>query len=149
MQLNAVVLPAPLGPISPTISYSFTSSVRSDSACRPPNRIDRSLTSSTDTGALHRGRAGLGRRMELEAMARHPARDGLELRTDPASVEQQRLQEEQGADQTGQPFLPRPVVAVQHRYVNEDVVHPTQAEELVQQLAQQAEERARDDDTQP
>lgn len=41
--LKSVVLPAPFGPIIPKISFSFTSNVRFDRACRPPKRFVRSL----------------------------------------------------------------------------------------------------------
>ena len=50
MQLNTVVLPAPLGPISPNISPFFTSKLRSSTAFSPPKYIfsprTRSATSS-------------------------------------------------------------------------------------------------------
>src|SRR4051812_22046031 len=48
MQLKSVVLPAPLGPIRPTISHSSTLSETSSSACKPPKRIDTLSSSSTD-----------------------------------------------------------------------------------------------------
>ena len=41
-----VVLPAPFGPISPTSSPSFTSSVTSLSACTPPKLTERPVTRS-------------------------------------------------------------------------------------------------------
>lgn len=41
--LKSVVLPAPFGPIIPKISFSLTSNVRFDRACRPPKRLVRSL----------------------------------------------------------------------------------------------------------
>src|SRR5688500_15201680 len=47
MQLNKVVLPAPFGPISPTISHSGTWTLTSLSATRPPKRIPVSLISRT------------------------------------------------------------------------------------------------------
>src|SRR4051812_27811265 len=59
MQLNAVVLPAPLGPISPTISHSSTFRLSPSIAVRPPKRMVRSRTSSTDTAALHRSDAAV------------------------------------------------------------------------------------------
>src|SRR5258707_308819 len=43
---NSVVLPAPLGPISPTISPSRTSSEAWSTAFRPPNDFESSRTSS-------------------------------------------------------------------------------------------------------
>ena len=47
-RLNTVVLPAPLGPMSPTISFSFTSRVTPSTAFRPPNMMPRSFTSNND-----------------------------------------------------------------------------------------------------
>src|SRR4051794_28889911 len=46
MQLKIVVLPAPFGPINPTISNSSTLMVTSRRACRPPNRMEMQLASS-------------------------------------------------------------------------------------------------------
>ena len=45
--LNAVVLPAPLGPISATISPSLTSMLRSSTATTPPNCMVTCSTRST------------------------------------------------------------------------------------------------------
>src|SRR4051812_29574774 len=101
MQLKAVVLPAPFGPISPTISNSFTSRVTSCNACRPPKRIDRSRTSSTDMGALHRTRAGVRVIVHREATALEPALDRGDALADPARVEDERLQQQHGADEPG------------------------------------------------
>src|SRR5690348_2251839 len=124
MQLNAVVLPAPLGPIRPTISNSLTSRLTSCSACRPPKRIDRSRTSSTDTGALHSAWAGVGRVVvQGERMAGQPAGERPQLTAEPAGVEDQRLQQQQRADQSGQRALVGAVVALEHRDVLELVVH--------------------------
>src|SRR5512133_149500 len=47
IQLKSVVLPAPLGPMSPTISPSFTDRVTLSLATRPPNRLVRLTTSSS------------------------------------------------------------------------------------------------------
>src|SRR5215469_6705723 len=41
MTLNSVDLPAPLGPISPTISPALTSRLTSETATRPPKRLVR------------------------------------------------------------------------------------------------------------
>src|SRR5689334_24084862 len=113
MQLKAVVLPAPFGPISPTISNSLTSSVTSCSACRPPKRIDRSRTSSTDTGALHSAGAGVGRVVvQRERVAGQPAAQRSQLRAETARVEDQGLQQQPRADQPGQRALVRAVVAL-------------------------------------
>src|SRR5437879_12189809 len=51
--LNVVVLPAPFGPMMPTISNSSTWMVTSRAACRPPKRIESSRASSTDIGDHH------------------------------------------------------------------------------------------------
>src|SRR4051812_20709488 len=68
MQLKMVVLPAPLGPIKPTISNSSTLMLTSLSACRPPKRMEmlsvsrtcmHALRSRTAQAALHRHRAAL------------------------------------------------------------------------------------------
>src|SRR4051812_24143917 len=102
MQLKAVVLPAPFGPIRPTISNSLTSSETSCSACRPPKRMDRSRTSSTDTGALHSAGAGVGRVVvQGERVTRQPAGQRPQLSAESAGVEDQCLQEQQGTDETG------------------------------------------------
>src|SRR3954471_3946407 len=103
MQLKAVVLPAPFGPMSPTISNSLTSRLTSCSACRPPKRIDRSRTSSTDTGALHRGQAAVAVRVvHAEPLALEPPLDRCDRLADAAGVEDERLQQEQRADEAGQ-----------------------------------------------
>src|SRR4051794_9777838 len=99
MQLNAVVLPAPFGPISPTISNSLTSSETSSSACSPPNRIDRSRTSSTDTGALHSARPGVLVAVQREPPAGQPAGQRRELLPDAARVQDDGEQQEQRADE--------------------------------------------------
>ena len=39
--LNMVVLPAPFGPISPTISFSSIVRLKSETAFNPPNSIDK------------------------------------------------------------------------------------------------------------
>src|SRR4051794_35642337 len=99
MQLKAVVLPAPLGPIRPTISNSLTVRVRSCSACSPPKRIDRSVTSSTDTGALHRCGTGIRVVVELEPVTGHPARDRPHGGPQASRVEDEGLEEEQRTDE--------------------------------------------------
>src|SRR5687768_13756631 len=51
--LNVVVLPAPFGPMIPTISSSPAVMVTSEAACSPPKRMLSPLASSTDIGDLH------------------------------------------------------------------------------------------------
>ncbi len=59
MQLKSVVLPAPLGPIRPTISPGSMTSETSRLATRPPNRLVHDSTSSrAGTGQLLAGCAG-------------------------------------------------------------------------------------------
>src|SRR5688572_28921480 len=103
MQLNAVVLPAPLGPMRPTISYSLTSRLTSWRACRPPKRIDRSRTSSTDTGALHRSGPGLLARVQhvvhVERLAGQPVEVRLELLRETAGELHDREQQAERAEQ--------------------------------------------------
>src|SRR3954451_9438783 len=68
MQLKTVVLPAPLGPIKPTISNSSTLMLTSLSACSPPKRMEmlsvsrtcmHALRSGSAAGSMHRERAAL------------------------------------------------------------------------------------------
>ncbi len=47
IRLNTVLLPAPLGPISPRISPLFISNETSFTATSPPNRLTSPLTSSS------------------------------------------------------------------------------------------------------
>src|SRR5262245_16206322 len=54
MQLNSVVLPAPLGPMSPTISPASTLSETSRLASRPPKRLVAACTVSRAAIALRR-----------------------------------------------------------------------------------------------
>src|SRR4029077_3212918 len=51
MRLNAVVLPAPFGPISARISFSRTVKLTSCTARRPPKRLHRSLTTRASATA--------------------------------------------------------------------------------------------------
>src|SRR5688500_2258371 len=101
MQLKAVVLPAPFGPISPTISYSLTSRLKSWSACRPPKRIDRSRTSSTDTGALHSAGAVVLRVQEsvhVEGLAPRPVEERPQLLPEAAGELHDRQQQAEGPE---------------------------------------------------
>src|SRR5437868_6141588 len=80
MQLNAVVLPAPLGPIRPTISHSSTDRLSPSIATRPPKRIVRSRTSSTDTAALQSAGPGFAVWvMKGELVPGEPAGDRREV----------------------------------------------------------------------
>src|SRR3954452_16836082 len=142
MQLKAVVLPAPLGPMRPTISKSLTSSVTSCSACSPPNRMDRSRTSSTDTGALHSARTGVSRVVvQGERVARQPTCQRPQLRAQPTRVEDQRLQQQQRPDHAGDRALAGAVVALEDRHVLQVDGNRLGEEELVEQVVEDAEER--------
>src|SRR3954469_17932559 len=138
MQLNAVVLPAPFGPIRPTISNSFTSRLTSCSACRPPKRMDRSCTSSTDMGALHRSRSAVRVVVHREPRALEPALDRGNALADPAWVEDERLQQQHRADEAGEGTLVGPVVAVQDRHVLDEVPEAVPGDEqLVEQVVEE------------
>src|SRR3954454_16738514 len=74
--LNLVVLPAPFGPMMPTISHSPSLMLTSRAACRPPKRMERSRVSSTDIGDLHLLHVS---DMRIEAVPRQPVLDGTDL----------------------------------------------------------------------
>src|SRR5215204_3448645 len=97
--LNNVVLPAPFGPITPTISPSPMATLTSRLACTPPKRIDRSRVSSTDIGDLHLLQPAV---VAVEAMAGHPALHRADLLADPAGeLDQVDQQQERADDQRG------------------------------------------------
>src|SRR6478672_13861725 len=87
MQLKHVVFPAPLGPMSPTISNSSTSRATSSRACRPPKRIERSTASRTGIDTF-RTWAAAG--VQLEALALEPATDGRGDRAETVGLEDHR-----------------------------------------------------------
>src|SRR5881398_3291536 len=100
MQLNAVVLPAPFGPIRPTISHSSTFRLSPSIAVRPPKRMVRSRTSSTDTAALHRSDAAVPVRVvQGELVAREPAGKGTDHLAETTGIEDHGLQQQRGADE--------------------------------------------------
>src|SRR3954452_18041811 len=99
MQLKAVVLPAPFGPISPTISHSSTFRLSPSIAVRPPKRMVRSRTSRTDTAALHRSDAAVAIRVvQRERVAGEPPREWTNDLTETTGVEDHRLQQQHSAD---------------------------------------------------
>src|SRR5258705_2284611 len=83
MMLKVVVLPAPLGPMTPTISHSPARRLTSRAACTPPKRIEQRCTSSTDIAHLDLGVVGV---LEAEPPAPQPALDGPDLLAHPARV---------------------------------------------------------------
>src|SRR5437764_11071366 len=86
MQLKHVVLPAPLGPMRPTISNSSTLRLTSDRACSPPKRMDSSTDSRTGIDALG-SRPAL--ELHLEALTLEPAPDGRRHRPEAFGLEDQ------------------------------------------------------------
>src|SRR5260370_32045398 len=83
MMLKVVVLPAPLGPITPTISHSPARRLTFRAACTPPKRIEQPCTSSTDIAHPDLGVVGV---LETEPPAPQPALDGPDLLAHPAGV---------------------------------------------------------------
>src|SRR5437868_11480775 len=111
MQLNAVVLPAPFGPIRPTISHSSTDRLSPSIATRPPKRIVRSRTSSTDTAALQSAGPGFAVWvMEGELVPGEPAGERPDDLAKAARVQHHRLKQQGRADDVGDVEL---VVAVE------------------------------------
>src|SRR3954447_177192 len=99
MQLKAVVLPAPFGPISPTISHSSTFRLSPSIAVRPPKRMVRSRTSSTDTAALHRSDAAVAVRVvQAELVTREPPRERPDHLAQTAGIHDHGLQQQRRAD---------------------------------------------------
>src|ERR1041384_7493796 len=95
MMLNAVVLPAPLGPMTPTISHSPTEMLTSVLANTPPNRIETLRVSSTDIGDLHLLQPTV---LQVELLAAEPAHDRTDLLADPTREEDERDQQEDRPD---------------------------------------------------
>src|SRR5688572_13234295 len=74
--LNVVVLPAPFGPMMPTISHSPSWMLTSRAAWMPPKRMERLRVSSTDIADRHLLHvAGV----QVEAVAGDPALDRPDL----------------------------------------------------------------------
>src|SRR3954467_8097525 len=95
MQLKIVVLPAPLGPMSPTISNSPTLTLTSRSAWRPPKRMLTSRVSRTGIDAL---RARPRSHVKTEASALEPSPDRCGDRSEPLRLEDQRDDGEDARD---------------------------------------------------
>src|SRR3954453_7035615 len=87
MQLKHVVLPAPLGPMRPTISNRATCRPTSRRAWSPPKRIDRSTASRTGIDTLGaRPTAGV----HVESLTLEPAPDRRRDRSQPLGLEDHR-----------------------------------------------------------
>src|SRR5687768_10197261 len=95
MQLKRVVLPAPLGPMMPTISHSPTCSWTSARACTPPKRMETESISSTDIGDLH---LLLGAGVDVEAAAEQPAPHGRDLLAQPTREHREGEEQEERSD---------------------------------------------------
>src|ERR1041384_7129893 len=137
MMLNVVVLPAPFGPMTPTISHSPAESVTFRAACTPPKRIEQPRTSSTDIAHPHFRVVGV---LEAEPPAPQPARQRPDLLADPARVTGEGEQEQHRPDHDrgvllGQRLEPRNLEAV--------------LEELVEEHADEREEGRADHDPGP
>src|SRR4051794_896714 len=103
MQLNAVVLAASMGPINPTISHSLTARFKPSMAVRPPKRMVRSRTSSTDitTSGQSGGSCITVLVVQREPMAREPLRERTQHLPETTRIEDDRLQQQARADDVG------------------------------------------------
>src|SRR5438309_262433 len=105
MQLNSVVLPAPLGPMMPTISHSPACSVTFCNALTPPKWMLTSSTSSTDIADLHL----LHRTsVDVEPAAKQPLPDWRDLLADTAREPGDRQQQQNRADNNPDEVLWQP-----------------------------------------
>src|SRR5688500_9555134 len=142
MMLNVVVFPAPLGPITPTISHSPARSVTSLAACTPPKRIEQPRASSTDiahplSASGDRGVVGV---LQAEAAAPQRALERPDLLTHAAGMAGQGEPQRHRSDDDrgvllGQRLEPPDLEAV--------------LEELVEQVTDQRKESRADHDTGP
>ena len=95
MMLSVVVLPAPLGPMTPTISHSPARRLTFLAACTPPKWMEQPCTSSTDIAHPHFRVAGV---LEAEPPAPEPALDGPDLLAHATGVAGEGEQEQQRPD---------------------------------------------------
>src|SRR5688572_3636298 len=79
--LNVVVLPAPFGPMMPTISHSPSRMLTSRAAWMPPNRMERPWVSSTDIADRHLLDVP---GVQVEAVPGKPSLDRTDLLPQPA-----------------------------------------------------------------
>src|SRR3990170_6386381 len=98
MRLNSVVFPAPLGPITPTISHSPAFRLTSRLAWTPPKAMEQSRASSTDITDPDLGLAGP---VEAETATLQPALDRPDLLADAARVGGEGEEQEQRPDDDG------------------------------------------------
>src|SRR5207237_8495593 len=142
MTLNVVVLPAPLGPMTPTISHSLARRLTLRAACTPPKRIEQPCTSSTDIAhpfpaSQDCGVVGV---LEAEPPAPQPALDGPDLLADPARVAGEGEQQQHRPDDDGGVLLGQDL---------EPGHAEPAAEQLVEEVPHQREEGRSDHDTRP
>src|SRR5690349_8351748 len=138
MTSNSVVLPAPLGPMIPTISSSLTSIETSYNARIPPKLTETPSTSSM--GFQPRGR-GRGRPFERRRGAQPPA-DRAEQLPEPARMAGQREEEQQRAEDEGGEIGG-------HVGQQRNRVHRGRQVQLVEQIVGEGEERRGDHDAGP
>src|SRR5688572_24025518 len=93
--LNAVVLPAPFGPMMPTISHSPIVIVTSEFARTPPKAMLAWLTSSTDIGDEHLPQSAV---LDVELVSQEPLGDRTDLLADAAREQREGEQQQQGAE---------------------------------------------------
>src|SRR5471030_219271 len=74
MRLNAVVLPAPFGPISARVSFSRTVKLTSCTARRPPKRLQSLLMTRASAMASVLCRRRAAARIKLGEIAHDPGR---------------------------------------------------------------------------
>src|SRR2546423_8764502 len=134
MMLKVVVLPAPLGPMTPTISHSPARRLTSRAAWTPPKRMEQPRTSSTDIAhPLPASRSrGVVDVLEGEPPAPQPALQGPDLLAHPARVtgqseEQQHRPDDDGGVLLGQDLEPRDAEPMAEQLVEED--RPDEGEE--------------------
>src|SRR5579872_1120698 len=104
MRLKLVVLPAPFGPISATVSFSFTVKLTSCTARNPPNRLLRpEMTSASAIGlSLRPRRLAAGKTLpRLDDHAHQPGRAPQDHRHQDQTIDGQL----NAADRTAEPAL--------------------------------------------
>src|ERR1700722_15462855 len=102
MRLMLVVLPAPLGPISATVSFSCTVKLTSCTARRPPNRLLRPLITSASAIGLRPRR--LAADMALPGFPHHAHQPGR-LPQDHRPQDEAVARELDAADRAAEPAL--------------------------------------------
>src|SRR5438309_681565 len=137
MMLKVVVLPAPLGPMTPTISHSPARRLTSRAAWTPPKRIEQRCTSSTDIAHPDLGVMGV---LEAEPPAPQPALDGPDLLAHPTGVAGEGEQQQHRSDDDGGVLLGQDL---------EPGHAEPAAEQLVEEVPHQREEGRADHDTRP